>query len=526
MSNGLGTADVGGPWTTTGPGTSFSVDGAARILGAPGGTRTGYLTEVAQRDIDISTVVGIDRPATGGGVYLNVLGRRISEGTDYGLKLRYQSNGTVIAYLARRLGGASTTLASTQVPGLTIGAGDAVHVRLQISGTATTVVNAKVWPAGTAEPEAWLLTASEATPAALQAPGQVGFLFYTSGSWTGPAATISIDDLVARAPYVGTQPGTPTAAFVADITDLDVDFDATGSSDDGTIATYAWDFGDGATETVATPMIAHSYGANGSYVVTLTVTDNDGLTASVSETVTVDDGAGPPPAFLVDQFGRNQVNGLGSADLGGAWSLTGPATSFSVDGAAGRVLTASGSARAAYLTATSATDTDALVDVSLDQAATGGGAYVSVIGRRISNGNDYRVKLRYLANGQVIAYLVRTQGGAETVLSSTFVPDVTAVAGRRPPHPAPGHGHDRHHGAHQGLERHHRRADRLAVLGDRGDAHGPPGSGPSRAVHLHLRLVDRPDAHRHHRRAERSPVSLNTSMTSFPSPTRPPRPPR
>jgi PKD repeat protein len=43
----------------------------------------------------------------------------------------------------------------------------------------------------------------------------------------------------------------------------------------GTITTYAWNFGDGATGsgTVAD----HSYGSTGSYIVTLTVTDVDGL---------------------------------------------------------------------------------------------------------------------------------------------------------------------------------------------------------------------------------------------------------
>jgi DNA/RNA endonuclease G (NUC1)/PKD repeat protein len=56
---------------------------------------------------------------------------------------------------------------------------------------------------------------------------------------------------------------------------------AAGSSDrDGSVVSYAWDFGDGSTATGATA--THQYAQDGVYVVRLTVTDNDGLTSSAT----------------------------------------------------------------------------------------------------------------------------------------------------------------------------------------------------------------------------------------------------
>ncbi|NOJ60758.1 LamG-like jellyroll fold domain-containing protein, partial [Arthrobacter sp. 260] len=78
----------------------------------------------------------------------------------------------------------------------------------------------------------------------------------------------------------------PVASFEQDTNGLTVNVDGTGSSDtDGTVVSYAWDFGDGITSDVA--VSSHTYAAEGTYEVTLTVTDNDGGTHTVAETVTV-----------------------------------------------------------------------------------------------------------------------------------------------------------------------------------------------------------------------------------------------
>ncbi|MCW8997231.1 MAG: PKD domain-containing protein, partial [Kangiellaceae bacterium] len=110
------------------------------------------------------------------------------------------------------------------------------------------------------------------------------------GATDSATASVSVTEPVnqpptanANGPYIGT-------------TNSAISFSSAGSTDsDGNIASYAWDFGDGNTSSSANP--SHAYPLAGSYVVTLTVTDNDGATASTTATVTVND---QQPGGLID----------------------------------------------------------------------------------------------------------------------------------------------------------------------------------------------------------------------------------
>jgi len=83
-----------------------------------------------------------------------------------------------------------------------------------------------------------------------------------------------------------------------------VTLDGTGSSDpDGTIASYAWSDGGTPLATGATPTVPLALGV---HTITLTVTDNDGLTDTATLTVTVGDFVGGAE-IIVDNLDPNSV---------------------------------------------------------------------------------------------------------------------------------------------------------------------------------------------------------------------------
>ncbi len=113
--------------------------------------------------------------------------------------------------------------------------------------------------------------------------------YLLEGSW--PSLEVTNQPPVAST--AGTTPTSGTAP-------LAVQFNGTQSSDpDGIVASYAWDFGNGATSILATP--THTYSAAGNYTATLTVTDNSGATATASVLIAVS--AAPPVSTKIVRVG-------------------------------------------------------------------------------------------------------------------------------------------------------------------------------------------------------------------------------
>jgi PKD repeat protein len=81
--------------------------------------------------------------------------------------------------------------------------------------------------------------------------------------------------------------GAPTADFSVSCSSLDCAFEDLSVDGDGTVAAWAWEFGDGATSADQHPSHHYATGQRTVYPVKLTVTDNDGVASSKTREITV-----------------------------------------------------------------------------------------------------------------------------------------------------------------------------------------------------------------------------------------------
>ncbi|WP_223692385.1 LamG domain-containing protein [Leifsonia poae] len=214
----------------------------------------------------------------------------------------------------------------------------------------------------------------------------------------------------------------PVASFTATPNGLAVAVDGSASSDpDGTVASYAWNFGDGATGTGSTA--SHTYAAGGTFTITLTVKDNLGLaSAPVTKSVTVT--APPPAAIASDTFERTSASGWGTADLGGAWTGAGAASAYTVASGTGTIVGAAASTKTELLSGILSTNTDTTVQFSSPTTSTGGGIYVSAIGR--SNGTiEYSARVWMQSTGVVQLQLLQ----GSTIMQAVNVSGLTYTPG-------------------------------------------------------------------------------------------------
>lgn len=92
---------------------------------------------------------------------------------------------------------------------------------------------------------------------------------------------------------------------------LSISLDGAASADDGSIAAYSWDFGDGTSGTGSSA--SHTYSDDGTYTVALTVTDNEGLTDTYSQSVLVSDG--DPCAMVMGSVYREYWSGISGTSI-------------------------------------------------------------------------------------------------------------------------------------------------------------------------------------------------------------------
>ena len=295
-ATGWGSADVGGGWSVGSAANSSVGAGVGNLVVGAGQTNAAMLPGVGSTDSDLQTTFSTDKVPNGSGIYLDLIGRRTGINLQYGARLMVRSDGQVGVWLTALNGTTSLVTLKPQIiaPGVSTANSGQVKVRLQVTGTSPTSVRAKVWPAAGTEPAAWQLNTTDSF-AGLQSAGYVGISPYLSSSATNGPVTLRLSGFSVRPTN---QP--PTAAFTGTCTQLTCAVDGVTSTDvDGTISSYAWNWGDGTTTGGASS--THTFAKAGPATVTLTVTDDRGGVATVTHTLTPTPPANLPPtaAFTV-----------------------------------------------------------------------------------------------------------------------------------------------------------------------------------------------------------------------------------
>lgn len=243
------------------------------------------------------------------------------------------------------------------------------------SGTTVFVANAgsgTVTPITVSSGSAGTPVTVGTTPQGLAVAPDGSSLWVANGG-SGTVSQVRISDLtVTQTVTVGSSPAgvafVPDQAPAASLTVTPgaagsaTSFDASASTAAfGTIASYQWTFGDGATATTSTPTTTHTYAAGCSYTVTLTETDsagtsttqvftgqqalrNGGSSAQVSSTFGVTRTLG----FVTTPGGISFAGGLtgvaqtitsslaldvGDGTATSGWSISGTSTTFTTGGA-------------------------------------------------------------------------------------------------------------------------------------------------------------------------------------------------
>ena len=105
--------------------------------------------------------------------------------------------------------------------------------------------------------------------------------------------TVVAEGSMNQPPLAITEANTLTGALP-----LEVTFTGSNSTDDVSVASYLWDFGNGATSTDADP--TYTFTTAGVFTIELTVTDSEGLTNSASVNITVTEPVGKETGIILE----------------------------------------------------------------------------------------------------------------------------------------------------------------------------------------------------------------------------------
>lgn len=250
----------------------------------------------------VSSILGYFRPGNYAGYSTYLAGSNIGSSMDADFKnwLPCVNNASL-----PQCGGTSTNVAPT------------ANFTSSVSGLTAQFTNTSTDSDGTIASSQWSF--GDGTTSTASSPSKT---YTAAGTYT---VTLTVTDnlglkSVARSSTV-TVGGTttnvpPSAKFSFTVNGLAASFTNLSTDSDGTVASYAWTFGDGTTSTLASP--SKTYSAAGTYTVGLTVTDNKGAKSTVkTAAVTVTGGTSLPECpGAAQQLGNNCVRSNLSASAG------------------------------------------------------------------------------------------------------------------------------------------------------------------------------------------------------------------
>jgi RHS repeat-associated protein len=159
------------------------------------------------------------------------------------------------------------------------------------------------------------------------------------------------------------------------------------------------------------------------YSYTVAAIDAAGNLSAQSSVASATTPASGPTVAVADRFTRTVSGAWNNADAGGAW--TGTDSTFSVNGSSGVIALSGSATKNAYLTAASATDSELLVRVRVDQIGSAGSTTDAFYLRRQDTNNYYRVQAVFKTDATIVLQFLRSAGGTVTTVGTTTAPGVT-----------------------------------------------------------------------------------------------------
>ena len=207
--SGWGVAPTGGAYVVLDPAESRVSGGVGTLAVAdPGSSNWAMLPGTNARDGVVRTALALPEvPASGGGVYAAVVVRRQAGRDAYRATFHVLAGGEVRSSFSRvRADGTEVLLGGEHAVGVTLAAGQLLHVEVEAGGAGPVTLRSRAWLGGPA-PE-WQHTVTDGAPDAVRNGGATGLHVYLSVSAPAPAA-VEFRGVRARVAGTPEPPGEP-----------------------------------------------------------------------------------------------------------------------------------------------------------------------------------------------------------------------------------------------------------------------------------------------------------------------------